>query len=72
MNDHEDQASEIDRDRRLPCSVGYPAATVVEAVETAKKLRGSFYVVKSAIHAGGRGKGKFVALRASVCQGSGS
>ena len=36
--------------------------TVAEAVEGAKKLPGPLYVVKSQIHAGGRGKGKFKEL----------
>jgi succinyl-CoA synthetase beta subunit len=38
---------------------GYAAMTVDEAVEAAGKLPGPLYVVKSQIHAGGRGKGRF-------------
>jgi succinyl-CoA synthetase beta subunit len=38
---------------------GYVAWTADEAVEAAKKLPGPVYVVKSQIHAGGRGAGKF-------------
>ena len=38
---------------------GFPAFTPDEAVDAAAKLGGSVWVVKSQIHAGGRGKGKF-------------
>ena len=38
---------------------GYVAWTPEEAVDAAKKLPGPIYVVKSQIHAGGRGAGKF-------------
>ena len=43
----------------LPIANGFPAFTHSEAVEAAKKLGGPLWVVKSQIHAGGRGKGKF-------------
>ena len=39
---------------------------MAEAVEAAKKLPGPLYVVKSQIHAGGRGKGKFKELGADA------
>ncbi|MDE2569499.1 MAG: ADP-forming succinate--CoA ligase subunit beta, partial [Sphingomonadales bacterium] len=39
-----------------------PALTVEEAVAAARSLPGPLYVVKSQIHAGGRGKGKFKEL----------
>src|SRR5258708_16306450 len=39
-----------------------PALTLKEAVAAAKALPGPVYVVKSQIHAGGRGKGKFKEL----------
>jgi len=42
-----------------PIAQGFPVFTPQEAEEAAKKLPGSVYVVKSQIHAGGRGKGKF-------------
>ena len=45
---------------------GYPALSVEEAVEGAKKLPGPLYVVKAQIHAGGRGKGKFSELAADA------
>ena len=41
---------------------GHAALTVEEAVAGAKLLPGPLYVVKSQIHAGGRGKGKFKEL----------
>jgi succinyl-CoA synthetase beta subunit len=43
----------------VPTAQGFPAMSVEEAVEAAKKLPGPVWVVKSQIHAGGRGKGKF-------------
>jgi succinyl-CoA synthetase beta subunit len=66
MNIHEYQGKGIFRDYGLPVSAGYPAMTVAEAVEAAKKLPGPLYVVKSQIHAGGRGKGKFKELPADA------
>jgi succinyl-CoA synthetase beta subunit len=41
---------------------GYAAFTVEEAVAAANKLGGPVFVVKSQIHAGGRGKGRFEGL----------
>jgi succinyl-CoA synthetase beta subunit len=43
----------------VPIAAGVPVLTVDEAVAAAGKLPGPLYVVKSQIHAGGRGKGKF-------------
>ncbi|MBY0613322.1 MAG: ADP-forming succinate--CoA ligase subunit beta [Beijerinckiaceae bacterium] len=62
MNIHEYQAKAVLKTFGAPISAGYPAMTVDEAVEAAKKLPGPLYVVKSQIHAGGRGKGKFKEL----------
>ncbi len=59
MNIHEYQAKELYRQYGVPTAVGYPAFSVEEAVAAAEKLPGPVYVVKSQIHAGGRGKGKF-------------
>ncbi len=59
MNIHEYQAKELYRAYGVPTATGYPAMSVDEAVEAAKKLPGPVWVVKSQIHAGGRGKGKF-------------
>ncbi len=66
MNIHEYQGKAIFKSYGLPCPAGYPAMTVAEAVEGAKKLPGPLYVVKSQIHAGGRGKGKFKELPAEA------
>lgn len=57
MKIHEYQAKEIFRKYGVPVPDGLVAKTVEEALEAAKKLTG-VVVVKSQIHAGGRGKGK--------------
>jgi succinyl-CoA synthetase beta subunit len=59
MNIHEYQAKAVLRAFGVPVAGGFPAFTPEEAAEAAKKLGGSLWVVKSQIHAGGRGKGKF-------------
>ncbi|MCE3231854.1 MAG: sucC [Rickettsiaceae bacterium] len=59
MDIHEYQGKEILAKFGAPIPKGYPATTPDEAEEAAKKLPGPVYVVKSQIHAGGRGKGKF-------------
>lgn len=60
MNIHEYQAKELYRQYGVPTPNGFPAFSVAEAVEAAKKLPGPVWVVKAQIHAGGRGKGKFL------------
>jgi succinyl-CoA synthetase beta subunit len=62
MNIHEYQGKALLKSFGANVSAGYAALTVAEAVEGAKKLPGPLYVVKSQIHAGGRGKGKFKEL----------
>jgi succinyl-CoA synthetase beta subunit len=62
MNIHEYQGKALLKSFGANVSAGFPAMTVSEAVEGAKKLPGPLYVVKSQIHAGGRGKGKFKEL----------
>jgi succinyl-CoA synthetase beta subunit len=62
MNIHEYQGKILLAKYGCPISAGFPAFTVEEAVAAAKKLPGPLYVVKSQIHAGGRGKGKFKEL----------
>jgi succinyl-CoA synthetase beta subunit len=62
MNIHEYQAKELLAKYGVPVPAGYPALSVEEAVEAAKKLPGPLWVVKAQIHAGGRGKGKFKEL----------
>ncbi len=66
MNIHEYQGKAVLKEFGAPVSAGFPALTVAEAVEAAKKLPGPLYVVKSQIHAGGRGKGKFKELPADA------
>ena len=62
MNIHEYQAKEVLAKFGVPVPIGFAALTVDEAVAAAGKLPGPLYVVKAQIHAGGRGKGKFVEL----------
>jgi len=66
MNIHEYQGKAILKGFGGPVLNGQPAFTVEEAVAAAKTLPGPVYVVKSQIHAGGRGKGKFKELPAAV------
>ena len=66
MKIHEYQAKELLRSFGVPVPRGYPAFTVLEAVEAAQKLGGAVWVVKAQIHAGGRGKGGGVKLARSV------
>ncbi|MEQ1647282.1 MAG: ADP-forming succinate--CoA ligase subunit beta [Hyphomicrobiaceae bacterium] len=69
MNIHEHQAKDLYRQYGVPTGLGYAAFTVEEAVEAAKKLPGPVWVVKSQIHAGGRGKGKFKEAAAGTAGG---
>ena len=62
MNIHEYQAKELLAKFGVAIPAGYAALSVDEAVAAAGKLPGPLYVVKSQIHAGGRGKGKFKEL----------
>src|ERR671919_121840 len=62
MNIHEYQAKELLAKFGVPVPAGYPAMSVEEAVAAAQKLPGPLWVVKSQIHAGGRGKGRFKEL----------
>jgi len=62
MNIHEYQAKELLAKFGAPIPAGYAALSVDEAVKAAERLPGPLYVVKSQIHAGGRGKGKFKEL----------
>jgi succinyl-CoA synthetase beta subunit len=57
MKIHEYQAKEILRKYGVATPRGVPCFSVDEAVDAAKKLGGSVWVVKAQIHAGGRGKG---------------
>jgi succinyl-CoA synthetase beta subunit len=62
MNIHEYQAKDLLAKFGVAVPKGIAAQSVEEAVAAAKQLPGPLYVVKSQIHAGGRGKGKFKEL----------
>ncbi|MFL6850438.1 MAG: succinate--CoA ligase subunit beta, partial [Sphingomicrobium sp.] len=66
MNIHEYQAKELLAKHGVPVPAGHAAMSVEEAVEAAKRLPGPLWVVKSQIHAGGRGKGRFKELGESA------
>src|SRR3569832_913222 len=62
MNIHEHQAKALLKSYGLPVASGVAIFTPEEAEAAAKSLPGPLYVVKSQIHAGGRGKGRFKEL----------
>lgn len=62
MNIHEYQAKALLKTFGAPVASGVPVFKASEAEAAAKALPGPLYVVKSQIHAGGRGKGKFKEL----------
>ncbi|MCF2521185.1 ADP-forming succinate--CoA ligase subunit beta [Bradyrhizobium sp. G127] len=59
MNIHEYQAKAVLKEFGVPVSRGVPILKAADAEAAAKELGGPLWVVKSQIHAGGRGKGKF-------------
>ena len=59
MNIHEYQAKAVLKEFGVPVSRGVAVFKADEAEAAAKQLGGPLWVVKSQIHAGGRGKGKF-------------
>src|SRR5438874_12557036 len=59
MNIHEYQAKALLHEFGVPISKGVPVLRAADADAAAKILGGPVWVVKSQIHAGGRGKGKF-------------
>ncbi len=59
MNIHEYQAKAVLRDFGAPVPKGIAVFSVDQAAEAARALGGPVWVVKSQIHAGGRGKGRF-------------
>jgi succinyl-CoA synthetase beta subunit len=59
MNIHEYQAKALLREHGVPVSRGVAIFRASEAKAAAKEIGGPLWVVKSQIHAGGRGKGKF-------------
>ena len=66
MKIHEYQGKEIFRKYGVATPRGFPAFSIDEAVEAAKKLGGKLWVVKAQIHAGGRGKGGGVKVAKSL------
>jgi succinyl-CoA synthetase beta subunit len=62
MNIHEYQAKALLKGFGAPVAEGVAIFSAGEAEAAAKQLPGPLYVVKSQIHAGGRGKGKFKEL----------
>jgi succinyl-CoA synthetase beta subunit len=62
MNIHEHQAKAVLAEYGVPVPRGFAAFTPAEAKAAAEKLGGPVFVVKSQIHAGGRGKGRFEGL----------
>jgi succinyl-CoA synthetase beta subunit len=62
MNLHEYQAKQLFAEYGLPASKGFACDTPQEAAEAADKLCGDVWVVKTQVHAGGRGKAGGVAV----------
>jgi succinyl-CoA synthetase beta subunit len=62
MNIHEYQAKQVLKGFGAPVAEGVAITSADQAEAAAKQLPGPLYVVKSQIHAGGRGKGKFKEL----------
>ncbi len=59
MNIHEYQAKAVLREFGVPVPRGVPVLKAEDAEAAARELGGPVWVVKSQIHAGGRGKGTF-------------
>ena len=66
MNIHEYQAKQVLKGFGAPVAAGVAITSADEAEAAAKSLPGPLYVVKSQIHAGGRGKGRFKELGAEA------
>ena len=66
MKIHEYQGKDLYRKFGVATTRGIACFSVDEAVEAAKKLGGSVWVVKAQIHAGGRGKGGGVKVAKSI------
>ena len=56
MNLHEYQSKQLFARYGIPVPTGFVASTPEEAVDAARRLGGSVWVVKAQVHAGGRGK----------------
>jgi succinyl-CoA synthetase beta subunit len=66
MNIHEYQAKQVLKGFGAPVAAGVAITSADEAEAAARSLPGPLYVVKSQIHAGGRGKGRFKELGADA------
>jgi succinyl-CoA synthetase beta subunit len=66
MNLHEYQSKQLFARYGIPVPAGHVASTPEEAVDAAKRLGGSVWVVKAQVHAGGRGKAGGVKLAKTV------
>src|SRR5215831_9724291 len=66
MNLQEYQAKDIFRSYGIPVPAGQVAASPEAAVEVARNLGGSLWVVKAQVHAGGRGKAGGVKLAQEI------
>ena len=66
MNIHEHQAKAVLKEFGVPVSRGEAVHSVAEARKAAETLGSKLFVVKSQIHAGGRGKGRFEGLGAEA------
>ena len=64
MNIHEYQAKAVLKSFGAPVAEGVPVLTLADVQKAVDTLPGPLWVVKSQIHAGGRGKGKFVEAEA--------
>lgn len=60
MNIHEYQAKAVLKSFGAPVAEGVPVLSLADVQKAVDSLPGPLWVVKSQIHAGGRGKGKFV------------
>jgi succinyl-CoA synthetase beta subunit len=69
MNIHEYQAKAVLKEFGVPVARGVPLLKAADAEAAAKELGGPLWVVKSQIHAGGRGKGKFKEASAGTAGG---
>jgi succinyl-CoA synthetase beta subunit len=65
MNLHEYQAKQLFAEYALPVSIGYACESAEEASAAADKIGGSEWVIKTQVHAGGRGKAGGVKLVSS-------
>ena len=63
MNIHEYQAKELLRLYKLPIPKGFAFQKKQEKISYINKLKGPPWVVKSQIHAGGRGSGYFLGFK---------